>query len=632
MSRKPGQSPNSTASPRPTRPPSCCPTSARCAAGCCSPSAVRKRVSTSWRPPRRPPSPGAATTRSSHPGRSTSPGPSRSRTRPAASGSPPTPGGRPSASARTPPSARPCAVPPRSKPAPAHSSSRAAPSPIWRPHPPSTNTRPPVSSTASSPAPPPTSTAAWTWPAPAGRTAWSHRRGRRSTREEHGNPRAPRGGSGRPREHHPHLTGGEVQRRAVRPGERRTAVRRGPRPGGGEGAPVAQHLRPPGADRLGVRGGVAEHIVVLRVADPDVLDDDGRWRRAGTVRGDRGGAVHRDQPAVPGPGPGEGEPGHRIAHGARGHRGAAKGGGAVAEARGQRALAGGGAQQARRAQIEVVRRGPGAVPVVGAGCLVGRLGPHRRPLDQRQQLALGAGEGQIRPVELAEQLQIGLAGAAHRSDGARQPARVHRHQPAQTALDLLRVHHVGGVEPGRRAGRRHIVDLHGERRAAHGGGGRGPGRDRPPVMPATVPAAPRRQGGDQHDRRHRGSSPTTSSAHLATPSAIRPCAVRRPLSDRARTRVIPAPPASGTRAVPTRGFGARTHGYPAATAKRTHATKGARPHEGSHLAGQAGRAGGGRARPEDREAHRRRHPHHLQRAVRLRPASVRSAHPVHDPG
>ncbi len=56
-SRRPGRSPNSTVSHRRTRPPSCCPTSGPCAAGCCSPSAAPRKASTNWRPPRRPPPP-----------------------------------------------------------------------------------------------------------------------------------------------------------------------------------------------------------------------------------------------------------------------------------------------------------------------------------------------------------------------------------------------------------------------------------------------------------------------------------------------------------------------------------------------------------------------------------------------
>ncbi len=146
------RSPSATASHLRTPPRSSCPTPVRCAAGSCSPPAAPRRASTNWRRRRRPPPRAATTTRCSRPGPSTSRGHSPTRTRPAPPPSPRTPAARPSGSAPTRRSARPCGAPPPSRPVSARSGWRPRPSPIWKPRPASTNTRRPASSTASRPA------------------------------------------------------------------------------------------------------------------------------------------------------------------------------------------------------------------------------------------------------------------------------------------------------------------------------------------------------------------------------------------------------------------------------------------------------------------------------------------------
>lgn len=111
MSRRPRRSPSGTASARRTRPPSCCPTPAPCAVGCCSPSAAPRKASTNWRPRRRRPPHGVTTTRCWPPGRWTSPGhwPSTTRAGPPNWRRPPA--ARPNASAPTRRSAKHSAAP-----------------------------------------------------------------------------------------------------------------------------------------------------------------------------------------------------------------------------------------------------------------------------------------------------------------------------------------------------------------------------------------------------------------------------------------------------------------------------------------------------------------------------------------
>ena len=99
-------------------------------------------------------------------------------------------------------------------------------------------------------------------------------------------------------------------------------------------------------------------------------------------------------------------------------------------------------EQGGRTRVQVVRRHPARVaevPAGGSGVQV----DDPRPADERQQVRGRAGVGERRAPELGQQLQIVLAGAAHRADDRREAGGEHRHQPAQPALDRQRVDDVG---------------------------------------------------------------------------------------------------------------------------------------------------------------------------------------------